>query len=161
MISLQKTASTLNQIKNRGISKLEAMAQLEKQSLASPSSVKVHLALFQSAFAINKIDVMKGWSLALTNTDAFSRIRDVYTLNPSETRSDYLETQLHFVRSIVRCDSLSSRAARMCHDPGLSFIPEADDKYALMLREALPAKPTINHLNFVLLFHVNRGDTEV
>jgi hypothetical protein len=64
MLSLQKTALALKQIKNLGIQQLETMAQLERQSLASPSSVKVHLELFESALTINKIDVMKGLNLA-------------------------------------------------------------------------------------------------
>jgi hypothetical protein len=54
-----------------------------------------------------------------------------------------------------------SRSVRLCHDPGLSFIPEADDKYAVMLREALPAKVYLRHFNFILLFHINRGDQKV
>jgi hypothetical protein len=152
MISLQKTASALSRMKIEGIRKLEVMHRIERQSIASPFSLKTHLELFNSALAINKLQVMK---------DAYTRISNIYTIHPNETRRDFFETQLSMIYNIVSFDSLETRAVRTCHDPGDSWLPKADDKYAEMLRDIMPESPSLGEFNYILLFHVNRSDIMV
>jgi hypothetical protein len=93
--------------------------------------------------------------------DAFDRITKFYNLNPRLDRAKFVRVEVRLLRFIVRFDALESRAYRVVKEPGTTFLPESDDKYAAMIRDILPAKPTLVQLNFVLLFHVGREDKDV